>query len=156
MAKKKKSKKCPVNKIIILVIAVVVVALVLVFRPPKGIETTVDIPTETAANIPFEVTITVDQNNLEMFDISELVPLDWELVSWNVAGNNSAVEFEIDIVTYGDQARQSIHWKLTDQTSNKVTISYLINPTTTGDNEIITLTVYPVNFNTIVHDITIV
>ena len=120
------------------VIIIVILLIIAVSYPQKKeFNTEVNIPREIHLNEPFEVTVTANQANVNIFDVSGLLPLGWEITSWKVEGNDSAVKFEESAMEYNDKLRSVFHWSFVQQYSGKVTIKYTVNPASAGESEII-------------------
>jgi uncharacterized MAPEG superfamily protein len=136
--------------VLCVIIAVILVIIAVSYTQKKEFNTAVNVPRDIHLNEPFEVTVTANQANVNIFDVSQLVPVGWEIVSWTVKGNDSAVNFEESAMEYNSKLRGVFHWSFVRQHSGEVTLRYTVNPSSTGENEIITIWVYPQNFDSVV------
>jgi uncharacterized MAPEG superfamily protein len=142
--------------ILCVTIAIILIVIAVSYNQKKEFNTEVNMPHDIHLNEPFEVTVTANQANVNTFDVSQLVPVGWEIKSWTVKGNDSAVKFEESAMEYNSKLRSVFHWSFLRQHSGEVTIKYTINPSSTGENEIITIWVYPQNFDSVINNVLVV
>lgn len=143
--------------ILMFFIAIVVVIVIIYFSllQTKGFEVNVNIPQNAKVSELFEISVLVKQKDVMVFDISQMLPLEWKIVSWSVEGNNSVPIYKAEVVTYNNEIRNLCHWSFSNELGKELKITYTVEADTVGNGEIITLWTYPRNFDSVIHNVVI-
>jgi hypothetical protein len=82
------------------------------------------------------------------YDVAELYPQGWQLAEWKVSGNSTPVSFEQQPSTYKGETVTLFHWNFSD--SGPVTLTYGVRTgrTTAGEEQLVSVIVYPGGFST--------
>lgn len=109
-----------------------------------------DIPEEFKVREASTVQITIKPVSYESFDIAELLPVGWEISSWEASGNFSMVILEHTKTSYLDSVREVYTWSSTGPTNQDIVITYTFTPRSVGTYNITTVTTYspPPGFDT--------
>lgn len=101
----------------------------------------------TDANI-LVVTLSIIPENVDKYDIAELYPQTWSLVSWDVSGNATPVTFEQQAYTYADKPVNLFHWYFNDNSKTILTYNVKSSQTVSGQDQLTSIVVYPGGFKT--------
>ncbi len=83
------------------------------------------------------------------FDMAELMPVDWEISSWDISGySKDDIETSIqDSQEFMGSTYDGYHWEFTDDLTSAVTLTYTINvPVSSGNYDFVSIYTYPGGF----------
>lgn len=92
------------------------------------------------------VTLNIQPNGLEKYDVAELYPVDWQLTSWNVVGNSTPVLFEQQTATYKEKPMVLFHWSFNDSSNTVLTYNVKAPQNASGEAQVVSIIVYPGGF----------
>jgi len=94
------------------------------------------------------VTLNVTPQDVEKYDIAELYPVGWTIVSWDVKGNLTPLTFEQVPSTYKEKYVTLLHWNFSDNSPVVLSYNAQSSQTMAGDEQLISIVVYPGGFST--------
>jgi len=102
----------------------------------------------TADTNTFMVTLSITPENVDKYDIAEIYPQTWSLISWSVSGNTTPVTFEQQAITYAEKPVNLFHWYLNDNSQIVLTYNSGSTQTISGQDQLTSIVVYPGGFKT--------
>lgn len=104
------------------------------------------LPTQMEFGKEFTGTIDIIDPQENNIDISILLPVTWEITSWDVEGNISEVMFEKTTVSYKGKVSEAYHWLFDGPVPNDMKLTYNSVPSSSGNKNVTLLWFYPEGF----------
>ena len=112
------------------------------------------IPNEVQENIDFTVTLVIDTDSVDKFDIAEFIPEDWEITDWDIKPELN-IDFDSITMNFMKETRNMNHWKF-NSVADEITIEYTVQAEGLGTYEFITLWLHPNGFDSFSDDVKVV
>ncbi len=132
---------------------IISIAMVLIFVPialAESVSVSRNMPDRVDPNGVLTVSFPISPSEtLKGFDIADLIPLNWVISDWSVAGYNKAdIAFETKTQNYMGKAYTAYHWKFNKNLTSSVTLTYTISvPVSSGSYDFVGIWTYPGGFN---------
>jgi len=99
----------------------------------------------TADTNTFMVTLSITPENVDKYDIAEIYPQTWSLISWSVSGNTTPVTLEQKSYKYDGTQTNLFHWYLND--NSQIILTYnATSETISGQDKLVSILIYTGGF----------
>lgn len=104
-----------------------------------------EMPNQVEENELFQIVLKIETNSVEKIDIAEMVPMELEIISWEI-NPEVEVSFENRKIEFLNKDYNSNHWGF-ESIPKEFEIIYIVSANKIGNYEFQTLYLYPYEFD---------
>ena len=108
-----------------------------------------EMPLETEEGTTIEIRIIITPNSVDRFDIAEMIPLGWEIDTWNV---NPDVDVSLNSREHRDKLIN--HWNF-NSVFEDVELTYNLKAEEVGEFDFKTIFIYPIGMHEELNELTV-